>query len=298
MSPKTGRARRLLCGGVVLAAFALFAVEGCSKTCTLRGCAEEGVIVTANVRRPVEELKLATMTTCYNGTCTSSRPADTLDETARRWSGGFITQRTEGWTSIRLFLSTPEDPIEDGDQLRVTIVGAGGERLLDVERALTVRPLPNPNGPGCGDECRFALATLYPESRSGLKCDNGSVDAEISLELSLRSVTGYDPNATRLTVCRNALCARTARVISLSDGTMEGDDLGASFSGGGDKLRVRMDVLPSVLRDDDRYSMKLVNGRTGETLYAAERAASYETSYPNGRDCDVHPKRKKVVLFD
>jgi hypothetical protein len=149
------------------------------------------------------------------------------------------------------------------------------------------------SSPGCASrEC------------TGIGCSSG---ATMKADLPMT----YDElQRSEITVCRNDECLSNplAALVPPSAGTGVGLTLPASlatndgapharvsfWAGPGDLLWLEAEWVawaPADLRAGDRYRVTITDAAGRARLALTETAASYQESYPNGRDCDPVPCR-------
>lgn len=228
------------------------------------------------------------VTTCFNGGCRS------------RYIGEVhvSTEAAEGW----LVYSPPivrdvAAGTRDGDRVRVAFTRADGSAVLDIERAVTYRTVPI-NGEGCGS-CTRASLDLYETSAPGINCSGDGVASSVVLTKRIAVEDGIEDAI--LTVCRNKYCARTEYGLTRQSGPLTGAlraYLAVRRGEGFFDVTVRMSTEPALFADGDVYSLRVWNRKTQTLVTVGEKIAAYETTFPNGPECDPYPARKAVIDFD
>lgn len=103
-------------------------------------------------------------------------------------------------------------------------------------------------------------------------------------------------------ICRNALCADG--LLPRFDEFVEGEWSTAAVRGvmvgsliefhPPGELRIKVLSDPIALRAGDRYTVRLY-AAANELLWSYETVAKYESSFPNGIECDTVPCKTMVV---
>jgi hypothetical protein len=274
--------------------------EQCNAVC------EPIIAATAHLPGTAASLGRASVTFCRNGACASGTFGAASDAGGAAFvqltgapftASAQLTDEGDGFTLVGISLVVSGFTETDGDTYAVHVTDAGGKTLLDVTRPVTYDVVPS-----CGPTCHDYSLNIYPTSASGIACGDKvcTSGADFSGELDTSDFT----DSIVLKVCRNGACgtATTVLPVSFSDGlsgTLEGaltatwgvQELSMQSPRFDFQIEVRDD--PAALSDADTYTVTITQGTT--TLASFSGVAPYQTSTPNGAQCDVFPCRFATV---
>lgn len=254
----------------------------------------------------------ATATVCRTGTCATSTyqaPAGNMIwgsfVSAGGGGGAMVEDELDGFCRMQFSYPLADGTYGDGDVYSVKIVDANDRTLLDVSRPVRYG-LENFN-PRCGNPGnRFANLDLYPDSPSGITCDNNYCIYP-GVRLTGTAPTS-DPHAPiTVTLCRNGTCQSGTTTIGscpagatcLFSGYLMESYLG-SFEVQAKADGISFDVTSiddsAALADGDAYAVVVAQGT--HTLFSKSVTVTYSAEYLNGPQCDPVPCRHANVDLD
>lgn len=260
----------------------------------------------AHVPGTAASLVGATVTFCRNGDCaTVTFPAPPTGPVAGTptfalGGAGFSAQAQlddegDGFTVVDISLDASALTLTDGDTYSVTVANGGGQTLLDVSRPVTYDVVQ-----GCDGPCREYSMQVYPTSASGIACGDTACASGISF---LGTLTSPEPSAPiDISLCRNGACVTGVGGLGVgfSDG-VSGELTGAFtvqwavqlLKNDTSDFQLSVQDDAAALADGDTYALTITQG--GTTLASWSGPAPYQTSFPNGMQCDVFACRNATI---
>ena len=206
-----------------------------------------------------------------------------------------VVDEGDGFTVVEVSLDVAGLALTDGDTYSMNVADASGSPLLDATRTVTYDFVQS-----CGVACHDYTLDLYPTSASGIACGDKVCVSGANFTGSLTSSNTRDPITVSL--CRNGACGTT----SISLPVANSDGLAGNLSGA---LSAVVDIEvqsgstydfqiyarddSAALSDGDSYTLSISQDAT--TLASWSGVAAYETTSPNGPQCDVFPCRFATI---
>lgn len=257
------------------------------------------------------ELVGATATVCRNGTCTTG--SYRAPEGDRTWGsflfadldGAMVEDELDGYCTMGFSYPLTKGSYAEGDVYSVKVVDAKDRTLIDVSRPVRY------DLEGVNLRCGrtgdpTANLELYPESPSGITCDNHyCIYPGVHLRASLPTPEAH---ATAVvTLCRNGTCHSGVPTIGScpvgatcsTNESLSGAYLGTvvvEAKADGIVLDVASHDDSAVLADGDTYSLVVTQG--ANTLVSKSVTVTYSAEYLNGPECDPVPCRHAIVDLD
>jgi hypothetical protein len=195
-----------------------------------------------------------------------------------------LSDEGDGFTVVDISLVTSGLTLTDGDTYSVTITDAAGKTLLDVSRPVTYDV-----DHACRQTCLEYSMQVYPTSPSGISCGDKVCGSGIGFEGKMTTSDARTPFLVSL--CRNGACATNSSTVGPNP-TMP-DTLGGAFTGNygiellkGQTYDFQVSTLddPAALSAGDVYTLTIKQGTA--TLATWSGPAPYQTTFPNGMQCD------------
>jgi hypothetical protein len=263
----------------------------------------------AHVPGTAASLAGATVTFCRNGACAAgtfgaASDAGTVASTslsgAPFTASAEITFEADGFTAVGITLDVSRLSLADGDTYRVQIADASGKALLDVSRPVTYDVVQS-----CGPTCHDYTMDVYPTSASGIACGDKECTSGALFKGTLTTTDSRDP--VLVTLCRNGTCGTSGPVALAADpseeapqGNLTGGLAGSwgiqSAKGTTFDFQVSTSDDAAALGDGDTYTLTIT--QNGATLASWSGVAPYQTTFPNGMQCDAFPCRHATVSVD
>jgi hypothetical protein len=263
---------------------------------------------TAHVPVGAAALAGATVRFCRNGACGSATlgaESDAGAVTSGALSGApFAAQvnvqdEGDGFTAVGIFVDVSGlSSLANGDVYSVSVADAHGASLLSVTRPVTYDEVQS-----CGPTCKEFLMDVYPTSASGITCGDKSCVSGVDMKGTATVSDTTQP--VTVSLCRNGACGSgsvSLAAIAQHVGEQQVGNLQGAFatvvvfhSETSQTFSFEVDRRddPAVLHDGDAYTLTMSQGTT--TLVGFSSAAPYETTFPNGPQCDAFPCRHTSV---
>ncbi len=277
---------------------------------------DNGFFLAAHLQVARDDLRGGYARVCWRDRCSEwTLPADFdrgLRSDGSPVGGGFNgkvygTQRLvptiQGWLRIefeaRLLLEAPallHQNVANGDVWSFLVRRADGRVLLDVDRAIDYQ-LVRAGNKECSDPaCYAAFIDFYADSQSQQRCSARRC-FPIGVRFPTVIVPSPSPRATA-SLCRNDLCERhigaapqsptrdpgAPRVLTAPETLRRPDD-----------VVIELATEPAALAEGDRYRYFVED--QGRVVYDKTIIPIYETSFPNGEQCDPHACRTTILDF-
>ena len=300
-SKRLARACVALSGSTLVVFFvALFGVPcsvGCGLLCDGSYGCSEGAAITIHVKESAPVLEGAELVLCRDDTCEVAALTSANGHTvafaadAGLFARGELEDVNDGWSRIGL---TVVKGFRDVESLSFRVAHPdGGPVLLDVQRTATFVKV-EPDG-RCGASCKVAGFDIHPTTRSGLTCGTTTCSSGITLRGTVRANL-YRRRDVELTVCKNDVCARssidpTGIMHMVGALTATGDIGGPDENEAGVYIDVPIEPLAVANGDHVTAGAYL----DSQPLVTFEGVVDYDESWPNGKDCDDVPCRRKSL---
>jgi hypothetical protein len=292
--------------GVLLVVALAWPLSACIHA-SCNGICEPSFGATLHVPGSAASLFGASVAFCRNGACGSAIVGAASDagvvnrmvlEGAPFGADVDVEDEGDGFTVIGISLHVSGLTFTDGDTYSVTITDSHGATLLGVTRPVTYNAVQS-----CGAICLDYDLDVYPTSPSGVTCGDKSCVSGIEFTGTLTTTDTSDP--VTVSLCRNGACGTGSATLSpVADaiGEQQQGNLQGALSAGfvfvsktpqTFAFQISRGDDSAALHDGDVYALTITQGST--TLAQSSSPVTYDTTSPNGAQCDVFPCRHATV---
>ena len=233
------------------------------------------------------------------------RPIDTVAAESYMWDGpeSGIRQRVVSLDArlsrLEIGLAIPPELAIEHQTYTVRVVAPGWRHLLNVTRRMATVPV-KLDPYTCPQSCKAVTMRLYSNSASGITCDSN--ECESGLELRLKAPLMVQ-QMDGVRVCLNRRCA-DAHTDGIELVRSRGLDyhywFGVPFHTSRMEFLMSSSELvfhiysdPIVLADGDKYTITFY--KSHQPIGKFEKVVRYESSFPNGQQCDTVPCKRATV---